>query len=732
MRPGRALLAAAALGMFLVGPRELPSCGFVVSPLFTHVRQPFAFLERYAGGKLGVIHPGYYRKHLFVAYRFMSGRPLSAQEQQLFVDGWDGSDGLDGVKEWLEARARIPGVVPVEIRDLDRKVPGSQFQTYLNCGQDAFHAAAGTLFERASSFGATHPGVKRWLAAQDMVFSNCTGGDRIPPAAESDLPAVLKADRAYQFAAARFYAQQFEEAETAFRAIAADRSSSWSTVAPYVAARCRIRRATLGAGEGKVDPKLLAEAAEQLRAVLADSSRSAVHGAAGSLLDFVRARLEPDRRLEEIAAALLDGKRVDDFGRNLTDLQYLLDRATAPAPGAARKAPDLVDWIWTFQAARPTNDRAAHPLARWESTRSLPWLVAALASVNARHRRLAELLDAAEKVPAASSGYPTALYHRLRLLVDADRAGEARAELDRVLPGLRRSLTRSSLNMLLAGRLQLAQSLDELLQNAPRVPEGEIALQEEPPDPDPSGTRAPLFDADAVASFNRFLPLARLEQAAGSRLLPATLRAQVAMATFVRALLLDDDRTAGALAAGVARLHPELPPLLESYRTAPAGAAKRFAAVYLLLKAPGLKPYIREGMPRTGTVVDLDSLRDNWWCGLAEVVRGRPREWQHEALPLLSAPGFLQSDERAALERELTRLSQLPTGQSYLGDAVLEWAQQNPNDPRVPEALYLVVRSTRFGCSDDRTGPLSKSAFDLLHARYAGSRWAAQTPYWFK
>jgi len=52
-------------------------------------------------------------------------------------------------------------------------------------------------------------------------------------------------------------------------------------------------------------------------------------------------------------------------------------------------------------------------------------------------------------------------------------------------------------------------------------------------------------------------------------------------------------------------------------------------------------------------------------------------------------------------------------------------------DPRVPEALHLAVRSTRYGCTDDNTTKFSKQAFQLLHKNYPKSEWAAKTKYWF-
>jgi hypothetical protein len=46
--------------------------------------------------------------------------------------------------------------------------------------------------------------------------------------------------------------------------------------------------------------------------------------------------------------------------------------------------------------------------------------------------------------------------------------------------------------------------------------------------------------------------------------------------------------------------------------------------------------------------------------------------------------------------------------------------------------LALAVKSTRFGCADQKTGTLSKAAFDLLHSLYPKSSWTDKTKYWFK
>jgi hypothetical protein len=53
------------------------------------------------------------------------------------------------------------------------------------------------------------------------------------------------------------------------------------------------------------------------------------------------------------------------------------------------------------------------------------------------------------------------------------------------------------------------------------------------------------------------------------------------------------------------------------------------------------------------------------------------------------------------------------------------------HDERVPEALHLVVRSTRYGCTDAETTKWSEKAFRLLHEHYPKSVWTVKTKYYF-
>ena len=729
MKPNQILAAGLVVAGILLMPSHLPSCGpFFPEAVFTYREYPGADLGRYMGGQLGVIQPTYQRSYLFVAYRYLSGKPLARKEQQALLEPVQQS--ASGPAQWQAARSKIPGAGPGPSVNVFRRIPGSQWESYLNCPEDAFRTAARTFQQRLEAFGAAHPGLKSWIAAQDAVFSNCSQGQSIPPPPEAGLPPVLKADRAYQIAAACFYGGKLGEAEKRFREIATDPSSPWSRMAPYLVARTLIRKATLRAEPG-ADLATLAQAETQLRSVLGDGNLKQTHAAAAGLLDFVAARLHPRERLRELSQALADPNRARDLPQNLTDFEYLMKRsATGLEDG-------LVEWVSTFERSGP--EALQQALAKWEESGSAPWLVASIMKIGSNNPGLPKLLAAAEKTGRDSPAYATLSYHRVRLLMEGGEKDRARRVLDGLLPDLRASLPRSSLNLFLAQRMALAQNLEEFLQFAQRVP-ASMSYEGEGIDERPVKDEA-LFDADSVRILNQGLPLSSFERAATSRVAPVHLRRQLVMVAWTRSILLEDHQTAQALTADLEKHYPALKPFLQEYSSATNTEANRFAAAYLFLKFPGMKPYLNSGVGMRTRLEGIDNLRDNWWCSFnLEEDLDRPAFLRYNAssdarkskemAPAFAA--FLSGPERERFRQEWRRLFELDTAPNYLSGIVISWARKNPRDPRVPEALHLAVKSTRYGCTDKETGRYSKEAFTLLHKNYPESQWATSTQYWFK
>ncbi|HEX6044976.1 MAG TPA: hypothetical protein VFZ22_10845 [Pyrinomonadaceae bacterium] len=751
-------LVAIVLALVLLNGTAALACGpFTLEAIFVHTVHPTYPLENFARGRIGVVQPSYARSYLYVAYRYLSGRTFSTSEQHALVQLWkerldfsSNDNPEDWSKGWLEMRKKVAGVQDREAIDVNRnREKPNEYEYYVNCNKDSFDTAAATLNERIAKYGADNPALQSWVAAQDAVFSNCASGATIPDAAAPTDDAVMRADRAYQIAAANFYATNFDEARKGFEAIAADNASPWRRTAAYLVARTLVRKASLGTPEQKQES--LAAAESQLGNILADKNQSSMHAAATRLANLVRLRLHPVERVHELARILLVEKQNDNLKQDLWDYTTLLDSVLdtdTPKPLPAGGNDDLTDWITTLQSTDPSSPN--HALERLQATRSEPWLVAALSKVDAKHPRAADLIAQALNVKPASAAFASARFHSVRLLMESGRNDDARTQLDQLLKMNSPQFDTSAVNLLKSRRMLVATTLTDFLNYAPRLPAAlswnddgrEVAAGDEELSAEMKGLKNQYrFDYDAGKAFNEQIPLSVLKEAVKNTTLPLPLRRDLAQATWLRAVILGDMKTADELVPIVSSLIPELTPLLNSFLSATTPEAKRFAAIYAWLKFPGLEPVVDIGIGRQEPLSKQDSYRDNWWCGAAfspaegenaaaaEDEEGTPVSFTGETTqPLL----FLTAADKAKAEQELKARAVVTAAPNYLAQQTIQWGTKNPADTRVPEALHLAVTSTRFGCTDQDTGRWSKAAFDLLHRKYPNTSWAKKTKYWFK
>ena len=735
-------------------PNRSQACGpFFADAIFVFSKHPDFPLEKFAAGKLGVISQSWARSYLVVAYRSLSSDPLSDTEARAIKSLWDDrlNNAYEGgddawIKKWNEARKAAGATSEVQVSVYRNREKPHEYESFLNCQQDAFVNAENLLSERVKLFGGNSPQVQSWLAAQDTVFSNCGEGRHLPKDAASeipDLPALLRADRAYQIAAANFYSTNFDEAKRQFEAIARDKESPYRIIAPYMAARSVLRKGSFAEKPEDGQP-LLVDAESRLGAILKDRNLTASHHAAARLFNLARLRAHPEEKLHELARQLMKKDASENFKQGVWDYTILLDKYLEAGDEAAKQqlpaslgSDDLTDWIMTFTGDLDTGE--AHAIDKWQKTKTLPWLVAALTNAGGKQPSLNELLAAAANVSHSSPAFPTVAFHSVRLLKEANHTVEARAMLDKILSAERLQMNASSLNLFLSQRMTLAQNLDEFLQNAPRVPAGfsdnddgrEIPEDEKDAQETAKGAKS-FFDLDAAGVFNKAMPVAIMKDAARSKSLPPNLRRDVAQAAFVRAAMVDERDTAVQAAAALESELPQVKEFLAAYQKAATPDARRFAAAFLTLKFPGLRPFVSAGVGRTTAVDDIDSYRDNYWCTEPPMPQGgAPSDDEQSKQKPVIAPDFLKTAQTAAA-RQSAALQALGTGPNYLCRVAIDWAQKNPADPRAPEALHLSVRSTRYGCTDKDTGRWSKAAFDLLHSRYPNTTWAKNTKYWFK
>ena len=419
--------------------------------------------------------------------------------------------------------------------------------------------------------------------------------------------------------------------------------------------------------------------------------------------------------------------------------RHEMHHAQALAKTVDLQADDLTDWVSTIQSEKA--DSFDHAVQRWETKSTIPWLVAALSKVKSTHAKAARLQTAAAQLQPTSPAFATASFHIVRLNIEAGRFSEARTYLDELLRKNERSLNRSTLNLLQHQRQMVSDSLGDFLTHAQRIPAGfswDDGDREMPVDDDEFGEDSKplrdrkLFDSDAGEIINLKIPLSLLSQIPGSSKLPENLRRDVTQAAWLRAIILDSPKTATSLTPALKTLAPEMTSVLNQYLSARDPLAKKFAGIYAWLKFPGLEPFIDVGVGRA-TLSEQDSYRDNWWCSAAFLAEERSSPDVSPGAKLtVPVPPFVTPAQLATADKEFAQLAATGAAPNYLSRQVIEWATKNPADPRVPEALHLAVKTSRYGCADKQTGRWSKAAHDLLHRRYPNNEWTKKTPYWFK
>jgi hypothetical protein len=691
--------------LLALAPIEAPTCGPVFdTAVFVADDVPGVALADYNSGKLGVVRKSFRLQHLATAWRCLNGSPLPAsawtpRAERPVEQSW---------KAWLAGRAAVIEDKLPEYPEVFRQVPGSDWAQFVNCNGSAFENAQRTLEERIKSFGATNPEVKAWVKAQDTVFANCGKGVNIPPPPSPDLPPILQADRRYQIAAAHFYAAEFDAGRAAFLEISKDTTSPWQSLGRYLAARCLVRKGTLKPGEREVDAALLKQAEEELLDLARAAINPEIRAASLRLAGYVASRLRPAQQLVRTAKLLSSRSNDASFQENWASFRILMDstRDRKDVIGAN----EMLDWLLAMRGDMPEEQ----VMEQWKKVKSEAWLVAALARVTPGKADAAQLLAAAANVAPDSPAYATVSYDRAHLLAGASE-DERRSMLDQMIANLRDRQPASVLNPFLAERMPLAKTFDDFLRDAVRVP---AALASYGYAPWPAHEPAALFDVDSMLVMHSSVPLLRWVKAAESDQLTSHLRSRFLRAAWVRAVLMADHDLARRLAPAVVRDYSGLAQPLKAYQEAASPEDREFAAVWTMLKAPGLQPFMRPNLDRSGQLHERSPFRDNWWCG-AEYTT-----------PKRDAP-FLPAEERQQGAAEAYAITSKGAAGNYFAPVTIAWAQSHREDPRAAEALHLTVMATRFGCRDDATGQHSKEAFQTLHKLFPSSEWARKTPHWY-
>jgi len=716
-----AVLPASASGPFFAEP-------VFVSTIGRNPTAPTAFFE----GKLGIIPRDLSPRFYVAAWRALNGKPFSKAQAQSLVPRpcceADGETIGEAVDDWQAARKLI-GATPATTVETGH---WGDKGFVVACAEDALRVAARTLRQRVQDHGAKDSWIVNWLEAQDTVFAAC-GGAKVEPKPADQAPAWLARDRAYQIAAAHFYLGQFDQAAEEFRRIAVDADSPWKTLAPYLVARSLARKADANS-EKQPDLPAYKAAREQAEKVLADPALAEYHDATRNLLRRILLASDPEEAGKQFEARLSTTDADDYLLQDIID--YRASKSMANHP--------MGRWVLVMSSPPPTTPDDDQSLTYWREQRSLPWLVAAMTSKLEDRALIDELIAASRQVEKSSPAYVHLLYHRIRLLIASDRRAEAAKELDSVDFAAMDIPTR---NQFLGLRMATARTADEFFQSAPRrvfyfwnanYDEGsltpplkrgmknlnpEVAWREELYRPDPV-----YFDEDAVDVFNDCLSLPAQVSLLRGQNWPAHLRRQLTIFAFVRAVALQRIATAQSLASDLAAVLPELGEPLQALRAAQSDEERLFLMALTALRLPGGSTMLRSGLGYRIGPTYVGDYAPRWW-GESEVSHfttqpgdGGPSPAQTCGAPFIATATY---DAARAERKQLGRIGAAPR---YLGNVMLRYAARHPDDARVPEALHLAVRATRYGEPDKN---VSLSAYNLLHRKYPRSSWTEKTPFWY-
>lgn len=685
---------------------------------------------------------------LFAAWRLLHNLPVGVEAgKSLALPCCGGTgDATDAArKTWVDARSSVPNAKPLKDYEITVFREVGDFFAVPTCFPDAFVTAAATLKQRIAEHGAENPGIKTWLAGQDAVFTACSG-DADLPALDPAAPAWLVVDHAYQSAALSLYTRHFDDAERKFAAIAADAASPWQRLAPYLAARAAVD-AALPANQ----PAAIARARERLKALSGPDVFG--HAELPRLAGALAFRDQPDLRRTELARMLTAPALPPDVAADFKDARRL-GQLPSHEPG-------FLDWIAVFGRIPDTPEAAwfdhykadqvwqtdaetlAHARERWNATADFAWLIAAM-EWSDPGAASADLVAAAAAVPASHPAFLTALYHQVRLGGFTDPAA-TRSRLDAALA--RTDLSLSTRNLLLAERAMLATDLTELARLAPRKSPcltatdadkgcvGDSYMMENALF---SSLRPDIrFGHEAEAIIDH-LPTPERAQLADAATLPAALRLDLALTTWVRAALAQDFTAADRLAGLLRVLLPQLDPEWQTYLEAKPGDDKRFAAWFILAKLPGADVDLGSGYTRPqGAVSEFDGHWHDWLYASAGAAAVPPAAVTGDvacfgmcgpgAFPL-HLPAFVAAmADRTAQDRGRYLPADAKAARSVWED-LLAYAKAHPADPRSPEALYWLVRISHYGTGHNRS---SYRAFVELHKRYPTTKWSTSSKYFY-
>jgi len=793
-----AMVLAVCVGELLLVDSFVSSCGFHRdSPLFysNDTQQshdwledlhPYVPLKEYTEGNIGVVRPQYGYIYLWIAYRYLTEKPLSTTDIEflLNVNNTQKKPGLCGANAWAKESNRIlaqedltPNQYATVMQKTHQKV--ASFHSFENCCDGAFHYALERLKNVTTQHAYNSPFVMRWVKAQQQVFQNCSVASQ-SPILPADLPKDAsieeKNEHAYQVASSYFYAMEYEKSAGLFEVIAQDSTSPYKYIAVYLVLRSYYRNlihkhqgppptpsspdenteqktnswyasiynyvqkhlpfinrkhtAVETQNDAANPEKLFLDAYRKLSARIDKNPyKEDIEG----LHDGVQMRTHPKTVIKAVGDKLVDTS-YSLSGHLLQDFDYVV-RARPELTGQEKLDNEFFEWRRLFRA----KDSYREAYAYWKKDFSPLWLVVVLEKIPVNAPELNDVLAAAETIKKGSPSFVTVSYQRAKLLIQAGAVTKGNEIIDSMLT---ETIPLSTRNRFLD--LKVTTDYHSFLRTILQKPVFK------PSEYDYFYDLGQFLDSFSSFVKNNLLsvkeydldfswahfdavqkaPVSSLLSAGSQKEFPTWLKQSLLMAAFSRSVLLDMYNEAIKSAEQMRVVQPELKESLDLFLGENDPKRRSLIGHLIILRYPKVSIFVN---PHSWRVAwNGDSLNVHEF----DIKSGfKDQWWKDQELKKCASSSmvnFQSTDDQHAASHELKALSEKINDKTdYFCMRTLAWFNENPKDPLLPEMMHRCVAMSRYNKHYEGRENLESSytVFKLLHKHFKQNEYTKKTPF---
>lgn len=573
----------------------------------------------------------------------------------------------------------------------------------------------------------------------------------------------------FQQAQKAFYSTKFEKAEKLFKIISNDENHPYAMQATYMLARLYItEERTLPVPDDtndytKVKEIFLSKAEAQFNKVITNPNWKELQDDAKDMLKYVNTRRDKFIGLEANAKILENSDNPIELQKALDDYHYIYEVYfnSQDNENLLKNASDFSTWMYIWR--HPKNVDMIVMKQKFQATQNDAWLLASVKYTPYADDSFFLIERAVLNLPKSSIAYYTANYYLIKKVIDSGDNAKAQTLINNL------DISNASIGVLdFINDLKMrnASTLEEMFKYSERHTYETAGVYINNAQENAINSIA-FMDNKAKEIFRLRLPVSKqVELLSRDDIFSKKQTEYLRLVVFLRATLLNDWNSADIIANQISLNNAGIKNDLSLYLSAKNNIDKQYYAAYFIASYPGISLYIYDDVLITHAIDDMIKITDEkyypalyprenykeminmggyrWnYClnrNLNEIPNNlNPQDYYIEILKKQIDPGYydisivdkLLSDiDKNTLYDEMKKIYN--QDDNYISKVIIDYAGTNPNESSLPEALYFVVKISRYGnCVNNDTSSYSKKAFQLLHTKYPNSEWSKKTPYYF-